>query len=364
MILHLYVARRFLRALGIVTAVFVAILLPVDLAEQARRVGPEQGFGAVLELALLNLPGSLYYMIPLFVLLASLLLFLGLARTSELVVIRASGRSALRAVAAPVTVALLLGGAVIGVLNPVVAITKQQYDIRTVQYTGGEERTVSVTSEGLWLRQGSVTEQTVIRAAAANADGTHLFDVSFFQFAPGDIITARINAAEAQLVDGAWALQDARRWHFVGGQNPEAGVERFETLTLPSTLTRDQIRDSFGRPDKIPLYQLPALIAQLKQAGFAALHHRVWFQMELSTPLMLAAMVLIGSCVTMRHTRSGRIGMMVLAAILMGFGLFFLRSFAQVLGENGQLAIAIVAWTPPLSAILLAIGLILHLEDG
>jgi len=58
MILHLYIARRFLRALGIVTAVFVAILLPVDLTEQLRRVGPEQGLGPVVELALLNLPGS------------------------------------------------------------------------------------------------------------------------------------------------------------------------------------------------------------------------------------------------------------------------------------------------------------------
>ena len=55
---------------------------------------------------------------------------------------------------------------------------------------------------------------------------------------------------------------------------------------------------------------------------------------------------------------------MVLAAILLGFSLFFLRSFAQVLGENGQLPIAIVAWTPPLAAILLAVGLILHTEDG
>jgi lipopolysaccharide export system permease protein len=55
---------------------------------------------------------------------------------------------------------------------------------------------------------------------------------------------------------------------------------------------------------------------------------------------------------------------MVLLFILMGFGFFFIRSFAQVLGENGQLAIAIVAWTPPVSAILLSVGLILRLEDG
>jgi lipopolysaccharide export system permease protein len=364
MILHLYLARRFLRALGIVTAVFVAILLPIDLAEQLRTIGPDQGLGPVFELALLNLPGKLYEMIPLFVLLATLLLFLGLARTSELVVVRAAGRSALRSAASPVVVALLFGVVAVAVLNPIVATTAAQVDLRTARYLGAEERTVSVTSEGLWLRQGSPTEQTVIRAGATNSDGTHLFDASFFQFDAEGAIIARINARQALLVDGAWELSGARVWPLAGTGNPEARAEAHDRLTLPSTLTREQIRDSFGKPETVPIYELPGFIAQLNQAGFAALQHRVWLQSELSAPLMLAAMVLIGAGFTMRHTRFGNTGVMVLAAILLGFGVFFIRSFAQVLGETGQLPVALVAWTPPVAAILLALGLLLHTEDG
>jgi len=364
MILHLYLARRFLRALGIVTAVFVAILLPLDLAEQLRRIGPGQGFGPVLELALLNLPGSLYDMIPLFVLLGTLLMFLGLARSSELVVVRASGRSALRAAASPVVVAGLLGVLIILVLNPIVAATEQQFDLRSARYQGAEERTVSVSSEGLWLRQGSASEQTVIRAGATNSDGTHLFDATFFTFDAEGRLTTRINAGEALLVDGAWDLTGVRRWPLGTAQNPEAAAESFDTLSLPSTLTREQIRDSFGKPETVPIYELPAFIAQLNQAGFAGLQHRVWLQMELSSPLMLAAMVLIGAGFTMRHTRFGKTGIMVLAAILLGFGTYFVRSFAQVLGESGQLPVTLVAWTPPVAAILLALALLLHTEDG
>lgn len=44
--------------------------------------------------------------------------------------------------------------------------------------------------------------------------------------------------------------------------------------------------------------------------------------------------------------------------------IFFLRNFAQVLGENGQIPILIAAWIPPVAAIMLALGLLLHLEDG
>jgi lipopolysaccharide export system permease protein len=74
--------------------------------------------------------------------------------------------------------------------------------------------------------------------------------------------------------------------------------------------------------------------------------------------------VLIAAGFTMRHTRFGRTGVMVLTAILLGFAMFFIRSFAQVLGESGQLPVLVVAWMPPVAAILLALGFLLHVEDG
>lgn len=364
MILHRYVALRFLRAFGIVLAVFVAILLPIDMADQLRRVGSDQGFSAVLELALLNLPRSLTGLMPLFVMLATLVLFLGLARTSELVVIRAAGRSALSAAASPVVVALLIGLLSLLVLNPLVAATARQYDITLARLSGQESRTVSVTGQGLWLRQGVESEQTVIRAGATNSDGTHLFQTSFFTFDAAGQMLERMDADEALLELGAWTLTDVKRWPLAGATNPEAQAQHFATLIVPSTLTAEQIRDSFGKPETVPIFELPGFIRQLNAAGFAALQHRTWFQMQLSSPLLLVAMVLIGAGFTMRHTRFGKTGVMVLSAILLGFGVVFLRRFAEVLGETGQVSAVLVAWTPPIAAILLALGFLLHTEDG
>ncbi|MEM9754652.1 MAG: LPS export ABC transporter permease LptG [Pseudomonadota bacterium] len=365
MILHLYIARRFLRAFAIVFAVFVSILLPIDLAEQIRRVrNVENPLAAAFELSLLNLPGLLYGMLPLFVMIATLILFLGLARTSEMVVVRSSGRSALRSTLSPVTVAVMIGVLGVTVINPIVAATERQYELRTATFRTGEARTLSVSAEGLWLRQGGETGQTVIRASQANANGTVLSDASFFVYdADGEVI-ARIDAEEAALVRGAWELSGVKRWPLAGVENPEAAAEIVARDTLPSSLTADQIRDSFGRPATVPIYELPRFIADLNRAGFAGLTHRVWLQMELSNPLMLAAMVLIGAGFTMRHTRFGRTGIMVLAAILLGFGVFFVRNFAQVLGESAQLPIVLVAWSPPIAAILMALGFLLHTEDG
>jgi Predicted permeases len=170
MILHMYIARRFLRSLGIVIAVFVGILLPIDIAEQMRRIGGDQGLGAVVELSLLNLPRALYMWLPLFVMLATLVLFLGLARTSELVVVRGAGRSAIRSAASPVLVAFGIGVLALLILNPIVAATSREYQMTVARYQGAEQRTVSVSAEGLWLRQGTLSEQTVIHAEGTNSD--------------------------------------------------------------------------------------------------------------------------------------------------------------------------------------------------
>ncbi|MEM1273636.1 MAG: LPS export ABC transporter permease LptG [Pseudomonadota bacterium] len=365
MILHFYIARRFLRTFGIVLSVFIAILLPLDLAEQIRRVdATETAFASALQLSLLNLPGLLYGMLPLFVMIATLFLFLGLARTSELVVVRSSGRSAFRQTLSPVMVAVLLGLVGITVINPIVAATERQYELRITTTRTGEARTLSVSSEGLWLRQGSELGQTVIRASQANANGTLLSEASFFVYDPDGNVTERIDAVRARLTNGAWILESAKLWPLGHAENPEAASEVHATYTLASTLTVEQIRDSFARPQTVSIYELPGFIADLNRAGFAALTHRVWFQMELSNPLMLAAMVLIGAAFTMRHTRFGRTGVMVLMAILFGFGVYFIRNFAQVLGETAQLPIILVAWVPPAAAILLALGVILHVEDG
>lgn len=366
MTLHLYFGRRFLKSFFSVLFIFFAILMLTGLIEQIRRFGGNEdaGFGTLLLLSGLAVPASLYRILPLIMILATLALFLGLARSSELVVARAAGRSAMRSLIAPITLALLIGILAVAAVNPIVAATQKQYDNVTNRLSGVAS-TLSVSEEGLWLRQGSAEGQTVIRADRANLDGTTLFGVTFLGFSPDGNPTFRIEAREASLVQGAWAIKDAKEWRFdTESLIPE--VDSFETpaLSLASNLTRNQILDSFGTPSAIPIWELPGFIARLEAAGFSARVHRTFFHMELAMPILLAAMVLVGAGFTMRHTRFGRTGMMVLAALGLGFSLYFIRNFAAILGENGQIPILLAAWGPPVAALLLPLGLLLHLEDG
>ncbi len=363
--LDLYFARRFVTSFGLVFGVFFGIVLLIDMVEQIRRFDSDVvGVLEALQLALLQAPATMYRMLPLLVVLATIILFLGLARTSEMVVTRASGRSAIRSLAAPVATALILGVLGVAVLNPIVAATSKQYERKAELYATGTSNVLSVSDEGLWLRQSGGTGQVVIHAGRSNLDGTQFSDVTFYGFDPEGRVLFRMVAREAVLGDGAWMLSDAKQWRFEEGTNAEGSSQRHDRLAVASDLTQDQIRDSFGAPGAIPIWQLPTFINQLQKAGFSARQHRVWLQMELANPVLLAAMVLIGAGFTMRHTRFGRTGLMVLFAVLTGFMIYFLRNFAQVLGENGQIPILVAAWAPPLAGIFMSLGILFHMEDG
>ena len=364
MILHRYFARRFAWTFAATFGAFFILMVLIDLVEQLRRFGGTADFWELLQLSLLNLPSGIYNILPLITALATLAMFLGLSRSSELVVTRAAGRSAIRALLAPLLVTIIIGAITIGVFNPIVAATSKEFEARETALRSGASSVLSISENGLWLRQGNETTQTVIRAAASNLDGTELQNVTFLTFVPESGPTRRIEATSATLQTGAWELTEAKVWPLGDDRVAEQWATTHATLRIPSTLTADEIRDSFGVPSSIPIWDLPAFITRLEIAGFSATRHHVWLQMELALPAFLLSMVLIGACFTMRHQRGGKTGVMVLSAILICFALFFLRNFAQILGENGQIPVVLAAWAPPIAAIAASLGFLLHLEDG
>jgi|GEM_PF-34591 len=454
--LSLYIARRFIRAIMMVVGAFFTILFIIEMLEQLRRFS---SVGATLTdaafLAALIVPERLYTVLPILMMLSGVVLFIGLARSSELVVIRAAGRSALTMLIAPVMVTLMLGALAVAVGNPIIAGSAQRYEEVSARYrsggvSGNGEARVSVGSEGLWLRQGATitgvpfdaiadetpgtepsdavepsppspskeelptgtvlgalsealsdtgaalgaktsffsgpvedqtappaaagakssataafaTSQVVIHAERANLDATTLFNTTFLVFSPESGPVRRIEAQEATLGDGAWSLTGVKDWPLAGSTNPERDAITRERLRLPSDLTPERIRDGFGTPQAISIWNLPNYIKELERAGFSARRHAVWFQMELAMPFVLAAMVLIAAGFTMRHVRFGGTGRMVMLALFSGLAVFFLRNVAQVLGENGQIPVSLAAWAPPMIAGMLAVALLLHLEDG
>lgn len=108
MILHFYIARRFLMMFLSILAIFAILQLLLDFIDYLRRYDGVT-LPDVLQLTFLKLPQGMYELVPLVVALAAISMFLALSRSSELVVARAAGRNGVTLVIAPCLMAFTIG---------------------------------------------------------------------------------------------------------------------------------------------------------------------------------------------------------------------------------------------------------------
>ena len=364
MTLHTYFALKYLKVILITFSSIALLLVLIDLIEHSRKFSYYVDLLSILHLTLLNLPKSIYEVIDLTILISSIAFFISMSKTSELIIVRGSGRSVYGAIFSSVLVSLIFGILMLGALNPLVATTSKTYLNFKETYIKGEKAVFSIGSEGLWLRQGNNLEQSVIRANRTNYDGSTLYDVTILSFAKNGSPTQRIEAEKAVILDKSWHLTQVKLWPLGKGLSSEKNAEIIQTLIVPSNLTKEEIRERISDPSSISIWDLRSHISQLKAAGFSVLRYEVRFHSELSHPLFLVAMMLVGCALTMKKFIGNKKSLAVIASIMLGFGLYYVRNLAQLLAEGGQLNIIAATWIPSISSILIALGLILHMEDG
>ncbi|MBW8270964.1 LPS export ABC transporter permease LptG [Caldovatus aquaticus] len=382
--LSAYVARRFASMTLAMLGALTLLVALFDLIELQRRAAtrPDVAFGLVAEIAGLRLPFVALQILPFAVLLGGTVAFWRLTRSSELIVARAAGVSAWGFLAGPVAVALLLGAVGTMGLSPLSSVLFARAERLDQAYLRSGGGLTALAGGRLWLRQadreldprgvailsgrpvaapaerGGGAAAAEQRLAAAAGAAFRLADLSAWRLSADDRPLARIEAPSARLEPGRWVLEEA----VVFG--PDRVPSAPHRLELPTELTPARIEDSFASPDTLGFWSLPAFIAVLEEAGFSAVRHRLHFHSLLALPVLCAVMALVAAGFSMRPARRGGVMRMIAGGVAAGFALFVLDRITGELGEAGTLPVVFAAWAPTAAGLLLALGLLLHLEDG
>jgi len=126
--LAFYLGKRFARAMLIVFMTVFALIYMLDFVELLRRTSdvPNATSLALARLSLMRTPAIAEQVFPFAVLFGAMLTLLDLSRKLELVIARAAGLSAWQFLLAPLVVAILFGGLLIGIYNPISARLKEK----------------------------------------------------------------------------------------------------------------------------------------------------------------------------------------------------------------------------------------------
>lgn len=370
LILSLYIGRHFILSVLTVLGIMLLIIGLIELLELVRRASDAPHpvpFLIIIEMCLLKLPTTAEKIYPFSFLIGGMVTLSRLTRTSELVVARAAGVSVWQFLMPGIITALLMGLVFVGIINPIAAATVSRYERLEGKYISGLASTLSISPSGLWLRQvgesniqfqDTLADEYILHALRMDQGNLMLQHVIIFLYQKERGFVGRIDADNAVLGPGQWAV------HHAVLSRPGMTPMSISEYIMPTQLTLNQIQDSFSAPETFSFWALPGFIHVLEKAGFSALRHRLHFYSLMAMPMLFAGMLMLAAVFSLRQTRRGRTGMMVVAGVVSGFVLYFLTNLIYAMGAAGTLPIGLAAWAPSLIVVAVAGAALLHLEDG
>jgi lipopolysaccharide export system permease protein len=364
--LSMYFGRQFGAAVAVMVAALSALVALFDFLELLRESisAPAATFGVVAEMEFLRIPWIMMQILPFAVLLGGIFSFWRLTRSSELVVARASGVSVWQFLAAPVLLATLFGAAGTAALSPVAAIMFGRAETLYNAYLAVGGGPLSLQGGELWVRQadGGLAPDgfAVLHARDVSLSGNILTAdaVSVLRLGNETQLLQRLEAKHATLIRGAWELQNVSV--LLPGSDPRFRGE----VLFPTDLTVHRVQESFASPNALSFWALPGFIRLLRHSGFSAIQHELAFQALLSLPLLCATMALVAAGFSMRPSRRGGATQMLVSGVACGFALFMISNVADQFGTSGAIPVILAAWSPAVAGMMLALALLLHLEDG
>lgn len=354
-----YFAARIFFMILIVYGICVMLVFFIDFVEMTREaakvdVSPLD----VVFLTLLRLPAFAELILPFAVLIGSISAFLMLSRSSELVIVRAAGFSIWQFLRPAAFVALGIGIFATAIYNPIAAEAKLVSDRMFADVfaaKGGARKTSDTAS---WIRQDGPDGPSIIYARASANRGTTLGGLTLLQFDPNKKFIERIEADKAILRQGYWELENA---HVSSSGNLPQVYKKYIVSTF---LDANQVLESVDTVESVSFWELPKFIEFAERAGFNTTPYNLHYQQLLARPFLMITMVLLAATCALRPFRFGKIQTMVLAGLSGGFGFFILVELSRKLGVSGYISTGVAAWAPIAIAILLALTVLLHQEDG
>ncbi len=349
-----HLAREIYSTTGLVLLAFLMLFAFFDLIHQLESIG-KGGYRIQHALAYvtLTLPGRLYELFPIGVLIGSLYALTVLARHSEITVLRAAGLS---------TRDLLVSLAKIGLVFSLITLMIGEFVAPPAERAAQQLRLRAMGSlvaqefrSGLWVRD----EKSFVNVREVLPD-TSLRKVRVFEFDDRFQLLA-INEAERgrYLKDGAWMLDGVVRTVFTG---ESAHVERYAEMPWKSALNPDLLAVLLVVPERMSLINLYLFVRHLSGNQQKTERYDIALWKKLVYPLAALVMLALALPFAYLQDRMGAVSIRVFAGIMLGIGFHMLNGLFSSLGVINSWAPFFSAITPSVLFLLTAGGMLWWVE--
>ncbi len=331
-----YLAREIYGNVALVFAALLMLFAFLDLIHELGSMGHSNySIGYVLLFVLLTLPGHIYELFPVAVLIGTIVALVQMAAHSELTVYRASGTSLRQMVGAlfktgvPLVILSLLCGEF---LAPPSEHLAQELRLKAQN----SEVTVKEFRSGVWVKD--VHSFVNVRNVLPD---TSLLNISIYEFDDNyHMRTATFAKRAVFMGDGRWQLEDVAQTLF-GAQG--ATANNMPSMEWHSSINPDLLSVLLVVPEQMSAWNLWQYIEHLRDNHQKTSRYEIAMWNKLVYPFAVLVMMLLALPFAAHHRRAGGIGGKIFLGIVLGLTFHFIGRLFANLGALNE-------WQPALSA--------------
>ncbi|MGA2963825.1 MAG: LPS export ABC transporter permease LptF [Candidatus Korobacteraceae bacterium] len=344
LILDDMVLRDFVLYLVLIMATFLMLTLVFTFFELLSDIVRNKVPLAMVADYLVNVtPSMIYMMTPLTVLLAVLITFGLMQKSSELTAIKASGISIYRMIVPVILIAGLLAAGLF------------VFDQIYIPYANKRQETLRNTIKGkpaqTYLRPDRKwifgEHDDMFYYEFYDPDQNRFANISLFFFDPRTFqLKGRAFAARAHWSEtlGKWVFEQGWSRTFHGAAIED--YSQFDVRTFPDVTERPMyFKKEVKQSSEMNYQELRRYIRDLQQSGFDVVRLKVQLQKKFAYPLITLIMAILAVPFAMSQGRRGALtGVAVAIGVAVSY--FILSGLFEAMGNANQLPAALAAWAP------------------
>ncbi|MGB8518264.1 MAG: LPS export ABC transporter permease LptG [Gallionella sp.] len=335
-ILMRYLARQIYASVALVFGALILLFAFLDFVNELNALG--QGQYSLMYVSLfvvLTIPGHIYELFPVAVLVGTISALVQLAASSELTVYRASGVSlaqmisALFKIALPLVILCFVCGEFFA--PPSERMAQQlRLKAKNLQVSLQEFRS------GVWVKD----EQSFVNVKNVMPD-TSLHNIAIYKFDDAYHLNSIINAQRASFIaDGRWQLEDTMETRF---DKLSTTVQSYPTQEWRSALNPDLLSVLLVVPEQMSAWNLYQYSGYLRDNHQKSARYEIAMWNKLIYPLAVLVMMILALPFAGHQHRSGGVAAKMFLGIVLGLTFHFVGRLSASLG-------ALNNWQPLLSA--------------
>ena len=338
-IINKYLILKFSKIFFNTLLVFLSLGIILNLFEEIEFFkNLNLSFTLPIVLSLSYVPTLVEELLPFIIFLSSMIFFLSLKSSKDLLSIKVFGYSNIKIVLILSFFSFLLGLFFLFAINPITSALVKYYETEKAQYAKDVDHLVSVNKNGVWIKENDNLGFKII--TAEKLVNNNLKNVSIYIFVETKL-TKRIESKSALITNKMWQMKNVYVYNIL-----EDRTDIFENYEFKSNNTSDKINSLFRNLNTVSFLELILNYSKLNEKGYSEKLLNEKINKFSSLPLFLFLMVILAAIFTIGTLKSKQNFYYVLISILTCVIIFYFKDLSIALGQTEKISLTLSVWMP------------------